>query len=281
MAYKRKIYTTRQGRNIMSRAGRTLSRANRYIAAKKIQSAWRNRKVSSRRANAIAIAGSETKKSMFTVTDFQNIGHNNFITLESSMFSMQISTIINDAAFPKTGVSGSRYFAKGVSFRFMLENPADRPYVVYRFMVIRAAHGQTPTRANLFEGTSGNKMIDYIDTDRFTVAYQKWIHVKAPNAGTAAGVNANGTYYANDVAGAETIMTTPKKVVKLYWPCKKHIRLMDYSDRETIDGIERVRQKDFNYHVLLYAYDNYQTPQDLTTVGRVNDYVSKIYVKDY
>lgn len=236
-----------------------------------------------RKSNAMVIAGQETKTMMFTVNDNQAIGHNNFIYLENSLFALRLQTISNDfTTIPKGSVVGSRYFAKGVSFRFMLENPADRPYVIYRFMVIKAAHGNNPTRADLFEGVTGNKLLDYVDTDKYTIEFQRWIHVKAPNAGTQSAANANGTYNAADFSGTETVMTTPKKVVKLYWPCKKHIRLHDYSDRETIDGLtDRQRPKNFNHYVLIYAYDNYITPQDLTTVGRVNDYVSKIYVKDY
>lgn len=261
----------------------TTGAARRRMAATKIQRAWRKKKISAKRANAMVIAGSETKVAMFTSPDNIAIGHNNFITLESSVLSMRQVSESNQNVLKGAGMlNSSRYYAKGVSFRFMLENPADRPYVIYRFMVVRAAHGQNPDRTNLFEGVSGNKMIDYIDKDRFTVCFQKWIHVKAPNAGTQAGANANGTYDAADLLGEETVMTSPKKVVKLYWPCKKFVRLHDSADRETIDGVPDVRRsKDFNYHVLLYAYDNYITPQDLTTVGRVNDYVSKVYVKDY
>lgn len=241
-----------------------------------------------KRANAITIAGQETKTAMFTINDNQVIGHNNFIYLENSLFAMRPGYTSNDfnpsgsGSGAKGFVVGARYFAKGVSFRFMLENPADRPYVIYRFMVIKAAHGNNPTRADLFENVSGNKMIDYIDTDKYTVEYQKWIHVRAPNAGTQAAKNINGTYNAGDFAGNETVMTTPKKVVKLYWKCNKHIRLHDYADKETIDGLaDRLRPKNFNHYVLLYAYDTYGTPQDLTTVGTVNDYVSKVYMKDY
>lgn len=261
----------------------TTGAARKRMAATKIQRAWRKKKISAKRSHAMVIAGVETKLSMMTIPDNQNIGHNNFITLESSLLSMRFGNDMNSSTLKSAGiVSSSRYYAKGVSFRFMLENPADRPYVIYRFMIVRAAHGQNPDRTNLFEGVSGNKMIDYIDKDRFTVCFQKWIHVKAPNTGTMAGANANGTYNAVDIEGDETVHTSPKKVVKLYWPCKKHIRLHDIQERETIDGIPDMRRsKDFNYHVLLYAYDNYITPQDLTTVGRVNDYVSKVYVKDY
>lgn len=237
-----------------------------------------------RKANAMAIASSETRVAFYSITDNRDVTHNNFIELEESLFSMRPDIITNDGSqtYWKSGVIGNRYYCKGVSFRFMLENYQDRPYVIYRFMVVRAAHGDTPNRANLFEGVSGNKMLDYIDKDKFTICYQKWIHVKAPNAGTQAGQNANGTFNAADIAGTETVMTRPKKVVKLYWPCKKQIKLQDFSDRTIINGVGNCqRQKDFDYHVLLYAYDTFGTPQDLTNVGSVNDYCSKMYNKDY
>lgn len=254
---------------------------SRVGAALKVQRAWRKKKVNkARQANAMVIAGNETRSIMFSVADGQTIAHNNFINLETSLFSLSPDIITNEGGSSqwKKGVIGNRYFCKGVSFRFMLENPTDRAHVIYRFMVIRASHGNVPNRANLFEGLSGNKMLDYVDNDRFTVEYQKWINVKAPNFAAAGPPSA----LTGVTSGPPDRFTNPKKLVKIYWPCKKHIRLQDYSDRETIDGIaNRQRQKDFDYFVIIYGYDTFATLQDTNTVGFVNDYVSKMYTRDY
>lgn len=277
LPYRRKRYSRRRS---ISKKGRvSFKRPNAGASWKR-----KFQRRLKRKANQMAIASSETRVAFFSSPDVVNVTHNNFVELDQSLFSMRADIITNDgtSTYWKSGVIGNRYYCKGVSFRFMLENYQDRPYVIYRFMVVRAAHGEIPNRANLFEGVSGNKMLDYIDKDKFTVEYQKWIHVKAPNAGTQAGINANGTFNAADFAGTETVMTRPKKIIKLYWPCKKHIRLHDFTDRETINGIANCqRQKDFNYHVILYGYDAYGTPQDLTNVGYINDYVSKMYNKDF
>ena len=249
--------------------------ARKRKAATTIQRAWKRRKTA-RQANAMVIAGNETRTSMFSSPDGFQVAHNNFIELETSLFSLSQDIITNEGgtAYWKKGVIGNRYYCKGV----MVEKFQDRPKVTYRFMIVRAAHGNVPNRANLFEGVTGNKMLDYVDTDRFKVEYQKWFTVQMHNFGTSGSHNG----VTGIISGTQDRTTRPNKLVKIYWPCKKHIHLQDYSDRETIDCVaNRQRQKDFNYHVLLYAYDQYLTLQDVNNIGYVNEYVSKMYTRDY
>lgn len=271
LPYRRKRYSKK--RSVVRKNGQTFKKPARTSNKRKYNRLLR------RTAIRQAVASNETRCSMFGISDGQAIAHNNFLTLESSLFSLAPDILTNEggSSYWKKGVIGNSYYCRGVSFRFMLENFNDRPHVIYRFMVVRAAHGNTPNRADLFEGLSGNKMLDYIDKDKYTVVYQKWISVKAHNGGT----NAAPSGTTGISSGAEDRFTNPKKIVKIYMPVNKVIKLQDYSDRETIDGVaNRQRQKDFNFHVLLYAYDNYFTLQDINNVGYVNDYVSKMYNKE-
>ena len=61
--------------------------------------------------------------------------------------------------------------------------------VTFRFMFIKSAKGDTPTRDNLFNGQSGNKMMDTINYERFSILQQKFIKMKAPNVATVSGTN--------------------------------------------------------------------------------------------
>lgn len=72
---------------------------------------------------------------------------------------------------------GDDVWGVGVSIRLWLSNKLDRPNVMYRVFVIAVPADQQAAGnpANLFKGSSGNKMLDFIDTDRYKVRYHKLI----------------------------------------------------------------------------------------------------------
>ena len=55
--------------------------------------------------------------------------------------------------------------------------------VTFRLVFVKCAKGDVPTRDSLFTGSSGNKMLDYINKERYTVLAQKFFKIKAPNMG--------------------------------------------------------------------------------------------------
>lgn len=150
--------------------------------------------------------------------------------------------------------------------------------VTFRIMIVKCAKGDTPTRANLFNGVSGNKMIDTINKERYTVLAQKWVKLKSPNiasngAASGGGLTGAGTY--DMLNGQQTVMSRATKIVKLYVPGKKFVK----SGVVTYEG-GSAQVKFYDYKVLVYAYSNYGTLQDMFNVGRVNDYVNQIYFTD-
>lgn len=67
---------------------------------------------------------------------------------------------------------GDEVYGVGLSIRLWLSKKLDRPNVTYRIMVVAGPPGDV-TLASLFKGTSGNRMLDYVDTDKYSVVYHK------------------------------------------------------------------------------------------------------------
>ena len=94
------------------------------------------------------------------------------------------------------GVGGSRIgdsiSVRGVMIRGYFENALERPKVHYRVMLVRCAKGDTPNRANLFCSDSGNKMIDQVNNERFTIVAQRIFNISNSNPGPASSASATG-----------------------------------------------------------------------------------------
>lgn len=228
----------------------------------------------------------ETKKANYTTTDGNEIYHNNFITLTPNILATTQGTADPQGPTNQNCRIGDEVMLRGVSLRMMVELNERYSDVTLRLMVIRAAKGDTPTRANLFNGLSGNKMLDSVNNERFTVMYQKYIKMKSPGFGvssTGGGTTTVGTLGpppAPDAgirfdASNYNMLSRATKIVKVWIPGSRFGRKgkIVYEDNSS-------QVKFFDYHVLLYAYSNYSTNQDLWYVARVNDYVQQIYFKD-
>jgi len=115
-------------------------------------------------------------------------------------------------------------------------------------------------------------MIDTFNTERFTILYRKNIKLTAPNFGTTGGLSVAGYNAAGD---ASVVQSRATKIVKVWLPYK----LFSKTGKVLYENASS-QTKFYDYHVLLYAYTNYSTPQDLYYVGRCNDYVKTMYYTD-
>lgn len=217
----------------------------------------------------------ETKQSIFSSTDGIEILHNNFVTLTSQLLAT--SQGVQDP--PHGNIAnriGDSINLRGVSLKLMTELREIYSDVTFRLMVVKASRGDIPNRANLFVGQSGNKMLDAFNNERFTMLYQKWFKIRAPNAGTS-GAPLGSTNAGSGVVNQNNTPTISRatKITKVWIPGKKFVRsgVVKYDN----GGQD---PKFFDYHVLLYAYSNYQTNQDIFTVAYVNDFISLMYFKD-
>lgn len=77
----------------------------------------------------------------------------------------------------ETARDGDEIVAKGIRIALWLSNKSDRPNVMYRIIVVRCPPDQATATspANLFRGEVGNKMIDRINTDKYSIVYHKYI----------------------------------------------------------------------------------------------------------
>ena len=129
----------------------------------------------------------ETKELSHKTAGNVALQHNNTLSLQrSDGLALNIFYSGVGADDPMTQNTGSRIgdqiTVKGVMIRGFFENAINRTKVFYRVMLIRGAKGETFSRANIFKGDSDNKMIDQVNTERFSVLAQKVFTISCANA---------------------------------------------------------------------------------------------------
>jgi len=211
----------------------------------------------------------ETKTTVYSSPDGVQIFHNNFITMDSTVLATEQGVMSNDSG--SWSRVGDEIMLKGVSLKFMLEVNERFTDVTFRILVVRCAKGDVPTRATLFNGLSGNKMIDTLNRERYTVIAQKYWSRK----GDLTMISGPGLPGEGNNTNSQIASSRATKIIKMWIPGAKFGRggKIQYENGST-------QVKFFDYHVLCYAYSNYSTLQDEFYVGRVNDYVKQIYFKD-
>jgi len=221
----------------------------------------------------------ETKQSTFTITDGQQIFHNNFLTLDGASNFFATNQGTGDPMNTGGQRVGDEITVKGIMFKMMIELNERYSDVTCRCICVRAAKGDTPTRDTLFAGVSGNKMLDNFNNERYSIIFQKTFKITARNQGTGA---ANVVYADGGSSGLNTadsssqLLSRATRIVKFYVPGTKFFKngVCKYENGSS------TQVKFFDYHLLLYAYSNYSTNQDVFYVVRVNDYIKTTYYTD-
>jgi len=219
----------------------------------------------------------EVKKSVFTSDDGVQVAHNNFVTLDNNILSTSQGTGAGEATIFNNRI-GDRITLRGIKLTMMIELNERYSDVTFRLLVIKCAKGDIPTRATLFNNISGNKMLDTINKERYTILHSKIFKIKAPNIasnGVASGGALTGAGTFDMLNGQQTLLSRGTRIVKAWLPYKAFSKsgVITYED-----GSSQV--KFFDYRVVLYAYSNYSTLQDVFNVGRVNDYIKQTYFTD-
>lgn len=163
---------------------------------------------------------------------------------------------------------GDRVCFKGISIKAMFENQMGRAKVWYRFLLIKCSKGDTINRSTLYKGDANNKMIDVINTERFTIVAQRTFNVATSNAAVSA---------LNPISGAPTTASAGQatRLFKMWIPGYKFGRggNVQYENGTA-------QPKFFDYRLVCVAYDWYGTPQDVNNVGMINELIVKQYYKD-
>lgn len=215
----------------------------------------------------------ETKRSIHSSSDGVELGHNGILVRNSTLLSTS-----QGGADPNSGNTlnriGDRITLSGLSIKCMFELNERYSMVTIRIFVVKSAKGDTPTSATLWNGISGNKMIDTFNRERFTILASKTFTIKQSSTGMDAdGIQTIGGGFAEGIA----TISRASKIVKLWVPANKLIRgkTLTYENGAS-------QPKFYDYHLIYYAYSNYSTTSGIGgfNVARINDEVIQLYYKD-
>jgi len=220
----------------------------------------------------------ETKEGQWKSDINRSMAHNGVTIITApgmggsfmNVFHINQGVTDNDMSNGNGNRLGDEITVQSVKYHAFIENALARPKVYYRFMLVKCAKGDLPTRATLFKGNADNKMIDEINTERYTIVYQKIFNVSASNNVAHTATLLTGVPTApTDAAGIAT------RIMKVTIPGRKFGRggVIRYEN-----GTNQV--KFFDYVPLFVVYDWYGTPQDSNNVGRINELYAKIRFKD-
>lgn len=214
----------------------------------------------------------ETKESVQITGTNLSLPHNNIYETGINPFALNIG-----ASDPMSGTGqriGDKISCRGVLIKGFMENALSRPKVHYRIMLVRGAKGETFNRANLFKGITGNKIIDQMNTERFSIVASKKFTISA-SASAAATVSATGVPLSGISSGVDTA-GQGTKAWSMWVPGKKFGR----NGNIQYENLSVSQVKFYDYRIVVLAYDWYGTAQDVNNVGKINEMYCKMYFKD-
>lgn len=275
MPIKRKAPLSYSARFKRARVLGTATRGRRNLGlrmANKMVSMARNAKLNQRVNNLYKMI--ETKELSHKTASNVALTHNNTLSLQrSDGLALNIFYCGQGTDDPMTQNTGSRVGdqlnVKGVMIKGFFENALNRTKVFYRVMLLRGAKGESFSRSNIFKGDSDNKMIDQLNTERFSIVAQKVFTIQCANAAPTL-VDTAGQISAGGVGGIGS------KVFKMWIPGNK----FGTNGNIQYENGSASQVKFYDYRVVVLAYDWYGTPQDINTIGRINELYCKTYFKD-
>ena len=220
----------------------------------------------------------ETKSGVRPFADGTQIAHNDFVVIDSQPLATTQGT--SDSESSQGTRIGDKIKVRGLSFKGMLELNERFSDVTFRILFIRSAKDDLPTSTTMWQGVSGNKMLDHFNNERYTLIAQKWLKIKGPNFGVDGQTNAvgvgSGALYTHTGDQDHTTHSRATKMFNIWIPGDKIASggNLQYENQSA-------QPKFYDYHALIYAYSNYSTSDVLGyNVGRVNDAFIKLYYKD-
>ena len=223
----------------------------------------------------------ESKSSVNSSTDYRQIEHNNFIivapnnilTTNQGPGDPENSNILNRI--------GDKITLMKAQFRMMIELNERYSDVTYRILLVRSPRGDTPSTATLFNGLSGNKMLDTINYQRYSILFEKWGKIKAPNISMGTNATQDGTatgIYYNAASGQYNNASRATQIIKFDIPGARFGPggVIQY------DADNSAVQKTYDYNLVMYAYSNFSTSALLGyNVLAINDYYHRLVFKDF
>jgi len=196
--------------------------------------------------------------------------HNTIYVRESALLGTTQGTADPSNANASNRI-GDKITLSGLSVKVMFELNERYSMATFRIFIVKSAKGDVPTNGTLFNALSNNKMIDTLNRERYTILASKTFTIKqSSTAIQASGIQEVGSGFTK---GAEQ-MSNATKIVKLWVPGNKLVRGKNLTYENGTN-----QPKFYDYHLVYYAYSNYQT-NSTYYVGRINDEVIQLYYKD-
>lgn len=218
----------------------------------------------------------ETKQAQWKTGANVAFVHNVVTVLQNSaggsLNPIRTSTGVDDPMVSNSGSRiGDQITIKGLKMVFMFENALDRAKVFYRVMLVRCPRGQDPNVGNGFlQGNSDNRMLDSVNTEKFTVLWQTSFNVQTSN-------NAPQSVSGTGVPATATLAGLGTKIIKAWVPGKAFGKggILRYENGST-------EAKFYDYRIAVLVYDWFGTPAPpaINNVGRLNEMYCKLFFKD-
>jgi len=212
----------------------------------------------------------ETKTSCQTSSDGAQIFNNDFITRSSNLLATSLGNLDPSLGAVQNRI-GDSISLSGISIKIMLELNERYSMGTFRLFVVKCARGDTPTKSTLFSGLSANKMIDTINTERYSILVSKTVVIRQSSTGIKPDlIQTSGSGYATGTP----LISRATKIVSMYIPGKKFAK-----NGHIVYDNGGSQAKFFDYHFLVYSYANHDADGSFY-VGRVNDEVIRMFYKD-
>lgn len=210
----------------------------------------------------------ETKEGTRKVAGI-NLAHNNLTVFTMNPFESTSGTGDPMVAGSMQRI-GDSIAIQSLQFKFMVRATLGRSKVYFRFMFIRMAKGDTLSRSTLFQEACDNKMIDKLNTERFTIMASKTFNVSPPNAVANTFTPEAGTTTGGIVGVPGSRIFTMNIPGRKFGPNG----IIRYENQQG------TQVKFYDYKLCCVAYDWNNTFQDINNVGYVDDGYVKTYFKD-
>lgn len=166
---------------------------------------------------------------------------------------------------------GDRISIRGLMIKGQVETAPNRAKVYFRIMLIKAAKGDTVDRSTLFKNNCSNKMLDQVNTERFTILAQRVMNVTVTGQNSTTWNQLTLTGEPNDSSrgGIGT------RNFSMWIPGNKIVKggNMQFENNS-------FQPKFFDYKIVCLAYDHVATAQDVNAVLQLNCIYTKLYFKD-
>ena len=132
------------------------------------------------------------------------------------------------------------------------------------------------TLLKIFKGDAGNKMIDQVNTERFTIVAQTTFTINATNYQASISTAVTGVPYSASTVAGDSPSGIATKTFKMWIPGYKFGR----GGNIIFENGSSTQVKFYDYRLCIVAYDWYGTSQDINNVGKINELYTKVYFKD-